>query len=214
MIAERRVAVVPRRFIEDSANWLAGRDGYNLLSRMAPHVTWMARDEAEASVTFVQPIPCAIIRREAGFCAFEINDSVRPDLHGKISMIVGGHIDYDPDYDDFYQLLNHTLAREIAEELHIDGEIFGCEPLGVVIGSGDQAVTRHFGVVSIIITIGNVEPRSNEFSETSMYNGLPLNVAQLTEIEDKLDSWSRIILKNELVINGISRVGAHSLWDN
>ena len=157
-------------------------------------MTWMPRAEAETSEEFIQPIPCALVRGEGGgFYVFRRTKEGRADLQSKISMVVGGHIDWEPGTPEFTHLVRTTLLREIAEELAADSP--ACvEPIGVVVDDATPQSSRHIGIVHEIVVSGTVHPTATEeFAPHSKYAGLLCDNLQLQSLRERMDPWSSLI---------------------
>ena len=72
-------------------------------------MTWLPRAEAEASRDFVQPIPCALVLGEhSGLHVFRRIKGGRADLSSRLTLVAGGHIESEPEVNDFSDLVSVT----------------------------------------------------------------------------------------------------------
>ena len=195
---DQRVLCLPRSSVDnlvrftpwESADWLfrAAQEG----------MRWLPRGEAETSDEFIQPIPCALVLgADKGYYVFRHVSEGRPDLRARLSLIVGGHIDWDGGMSEFPELIEATLAREIREEL--DAEQMGpAKPVGLVMDHASIESSRHVGFVHEVTMTGPVRPTAGEeFALSSSYAGRLCGIAELSERlsmhHDDLDPWSSII---------------------
>ena len=118
-----RVLTYPRRLLDVGSNWgrlVWCRPG-PASRRIEKAWIWTERPAAETSLDLVQPIPCAVIVDGAGrCCVFE-----RPDETseiGKLSLVVGGHVDEEDARDSLEATLMACLVRELAEEVSLPPE--------------------------------------------------------------------------------------------
>ena len=181
---------LPRFTPWESAGWLfqAAKAG----------MRWLPRHEAETSEEFIQPIPCALVLGvDKGYYVFRRIGEGRSDLRARLSLIVGGHIDWEGGTADFSELIEATLTREIQEEL--DAVQAGpARPVGLVVDHASIESSRHVGFVHEVVMTGSVRPMATEeFSATSAYAGRLCDVSELSErLSVKygdLDPWSSII---------------------
>ena len=114
-------------------------------------LTWMHRPEAERSEKMVQAIPCTIIRDSAdSYCVFRRVKEGRSDLRGKLSLIIGGHIDTADDQDCFLTAMSRNLIREVKEEIGVR-LAEPPRPVGVIIDGSSIVASRHIAFLHEMI---------------------------------------------------------------
>ena len=155
---------------------------------------WLPRSEAEASDDYVQPIPCALILGERdGYYVFRRIREGRDDLRSRLSLVIGGHIDWEAGSLQFLQLVSSTLTREIAEELRAERASV-VRPLGIVVDHRTRESSRHIGLVHEVVANGPVQPMAaEEFSLRSQDAGRLCSASELSKLRRRLDPWSSII---------------------
>ena len=174
--------------------WDAVQDQINAIESS---FSWLERPEAEISDDWVQAIPCALIRDDEGrFCVLRrINDENRDDLKGKLSIIVGGHIDDRRENDSFRLTVTFNLLRELEEEVGLFTEEDPI-PIGVIVDASSNAASRH--VAFIHETTANHVSLSapEEFMPRSKYSGVFMDEAELAEKIDDFDPWSKMLIED------------------
>lgn len=158
---------------------------------------WCIRHEAEKSTDWIQPIPCVLIKDFSGrYCAFRRIRKTRDDLRGKVSLVVGGHVDRPDRNMPFLELLSLTLSREIKEEIEIE-RVPQMHPLGLVIDNSSIRSSRHVGFLyelSVTHTIVTTAPE--EFSTYSKISGQFFSDMELGRFHAQMDPWSKLILED------------------
>jgi predicted NUDIX family phosphoesterase len=155
--------------------------------------TWMKRESAERSRTKMQLIPCALVRRDDLYLALRRTRQTRDDLRSRVSLLSGGHIDFDPEPRSLQDLLERTLRRELAEELGVRS-IEEMWPIGAVVDHSSLKASRHVAFVFEVVIADAVEAQAGEeFSLTSSFSGTFLSWPRLLNFEPRFDPWSRII---------------------
>ena len=198
-----QILVVPRESLPKDARFLASDEpGYTAwFSTAAPR--WLRRPEAEVSETWVQPIPCAVIKSDSdskGYCVLRRVRQARRDLNSRLTLIVGGHVDRHGDQSssrtDMESLLIVTLRKELKEELGVT-EIGTPRPLGLVVDTSSLLASRHIAVVyEIELAARFVTLAREEFSVRSKYTGQFFNAKQLDLLRSSFDPWSRILFED------------------
>ena len=198
-MSQQQVLCLPRGAIENHVGFTPWDSSDWLFQAAADNMTWLPRDMAEVSSDFVQPIPCAlVVGPKQSYRVFQRIESGRPDLASRISMIIGGHIDWVTGNQGFGELVAATLLREIGEELDAESPK-STKPIGLVIDGETLESSRHIGIVHEVEFEGLVRPIApEEFSSRSTYAGLPRSTAQLMQLRDQLDPWSTIIVSEYL----------------
>lgn len=132
--------------------YLPWRDGFDWLRPLLEQHRWLPRAEAEASDEFVQPIAAAVIRTwDDHYFVFEWVAEDRADLKGRLSLVVGGHVDGPQQYDDpspigrVLECLHTTLERELLEEVALS-EV-RLSPFGIVLYDSSVAASRHVAML-------------------------------------------------------------------
>lgn len=195
---DQKVLCLPRSSVDDLVRFTPWASADQLFRSAKEEMRWLPRGEAEASDEFIQPIPCALVLgSDKGYYVFRHVSEGRPDLRARLSLIVGGHIDWDGDTSEFLKLVEETLTREIQEEL--DAEQIGpAKPVGVVVDHASIEASRHVGFVHEVIVTGSVRPTAREeFALSSSYAGRLCAITDLSErLSERygdLDPWSSII---------------------
>lgn len=193
-MSEQQVLCLPRVCSSDRPGFTPWDAADWLHDSADADMTWIPRAAAERSDDLVQPIPCAVIRGLAGgYYVFRRIRKGRVDLQAKISMIVGGHIDWEPGNLGFAELVQMTLLREIREELEAE-EPEGTEPIGIVVDDASLQSSRHIGIIHEVVLDGTVRPiAAEEFSRHSRYAGLLCSESELKALIKQMDPWSSIV---------------------
>ena len=184
------------------------RSRLDLLSRFTPwsHATpfidiaevemrWIPRIQAETSDAWIQPIPCALVQgANAEYHVFRRIREGRHDLSGRISMVIGGHIDCSSREGGFLSLAAFTLVKELEEELKVRQMIAAHVPIGLVVDVSSRESSRHVGLVYEVVAEGGVKPKaSEEFALGSRYAGKLSSLDELRRLYRHFDPWSMIL---------------------
>ena len=193
-MSEQRVLCVPRRCVENQEPFTPWGSADWLFRTAETGMRWLPRREAEASTEFIQPIPCAlVVGEQKGYYVFRRINEGRADLKARLSLIVGGHIDWEADTPEFPQLVLSTLKREISEELRTD-EPTSITPIGLVVDHTSLESSRHVGIVHEVVVNGSVKPLAKEeFSVRSRLIGRQHSTLALRRLRRIFDPWSAII---------------------
>lgn len=194
MTGEQTVLCLPRICIANRERFTPWRAAVAMIREAAAEMKWLPRREAEAADDFVQPIPCTIVLGEGdGYHVFRRIPQGRPDLRGRVSLVVGGHIDWSDDDYDIFSLVRSTLLREIAEELGIE-QAETVKPVGLVVDFSSPQASRHIAIVHEVTIAGRATPRATEeFSVRSKYVRQLYSEQELFAMRDRFDPWSRIV---------------------
>ena len=188
------ILVFPRKIIDGVDGFIARDEADKLLDLAAKTVKWMPREEAERSKTWVQPIPCAILKDPLGrYCVFRQVRQQRKDLTQRLSFVVGGHMDSCAYEDTFLESVYATLQREVREEVGITvGD--AATPVGAVVDASSMMASRHVGLVYEVVVNADVKSLSyEEFSVRSKYDGRFLDISERSRFRGTFDPWSSII---------------------
>ena len=194
MTDEQIVLCLPRMCIADRQRFTPWHQAEAVIHAAAAHMRWLPRHEAEAADDLIQPIPCAVVLGEGhGYHVFRRIAEGRADLRRRISLVVGGHIDWTEGDNDILSLVRSTLLRELTEELGIDPPETA-RPIGIVVDFSSTQASRHIGIVHEVVIDGRATPRATEeFSIRSKYVRKLHSAQELVSIRKHLDPWSRII---------------------
>lgn len=203
MMQEQRVLVFPRRIFDDYYSLVPWDKIQDELQEIEESYSWLDRPEAERDTDWVQPIPCAFIRDYDGrFCVLRRVKHTRKDLRGKVSLIVGGHVDGSYGQGSFGNVLLTNLTRELDEELAIV-HVESLRPVGVIVDNSSITASRHIAFVHEI-TAQHIVPRApEEFTNRSKLTGRFLPADQLVQLRKVMDPWSRLLVEEFIRPNGI-----------
>lgn len=195
---QQKILVIPRDCLVGYSGFVPWHQVAGMMSRVEAQVNWIERRQAEVSRTWVQPIPCTLVRNQnSEFCALRRVQTARKDLRTRISLLFGGHVDKHPGGKDtsLAGILRETLLRELHEELGIVSDhILQCEPIGLGI-DGIQTVTRSMHVAFMYSTVVDqpATPRAfEEFAASTQLSGKFMNLAKLKTYRGRFDPWSAI----------------------
>ena len=202
------VLILPKKHFEGHYAFLNWDFAEERMSEMQSDYKWCNRVEAETSIDWVQPIPCAIIRdRQNRYCAFRRIQNTRHDLKGKVSLVIGGHIDKiefpekEPVINDLFLM---TLLREIEEEISVE-ILSEAVPLGVVIDNSSVVSLRHIGILYEVSISNPIEvAATEEFSKRSNMSGQFFSANDLLRYHAQMDPWSKLIFEDLIKPVGIT----------
>ena len=189
------VLVFPRKVFGGSFSLLPWDSIQSCIEEIERSFSWLQRPKAEESHDMVQAIPCVLIRdSEDRYCVFRRIKEDRSDLSGKLSLIIGGHIDEPPVCNGFRVAMSCNLIREIDEEIGIRLDD-PPRPVGVVVDGSSIAASRHVAFLHEM-TAEKVSPKApEEFSKRSKYTGEFVPASDLREWRDQFDPWSRLVIE-------------------
>ena len=112
-------------------------------------------------------------------------------LHNKLSVGVGGHLERTQDLEGQDDPVELGMRRELNEEIEtsVDGQI---EYLGLLNDDTNEVGRVHLGVVYR----ASVKPEETVVRETEKMEGDFWSIEQLEQEWDRLESWSRIVLRS------------------
>lgn len=188
------VLVVPRKFLfpphHGSVQGFAEGTGEVLLGLVRNHGSFAPREEAEADPSLKQIIPYAII--VSGRRVFVMKRGRRGGesrLHDKVTLGVGGHINPgDLQGTDLASAIDAGFRRELEEEIVIE-----CGHRSRIVGllndDSNPVGQVHYGVVYLVeLDLPRVRVR-----ETELLDGELAEPEALTDYEDRMETWSRIL---------------------
>lgn len=198
----QEILVFPRDCIYGYNRFLPWNGINALIRSMAQETLWLARDEAEQSSDWIQPIPCAYIQNPAlGYYTLQRIDQGREDLRTKISLVFGGHIDRIKHHGSVTCLFHETLARELKEELNLKRFPFNrSKPIGLIIDSSSIQASRHVAFVYEVITKLPLRIQATEeFSSHPEESRGFFKQTELSRLHKHFDPWSLILFQDYIV---------------
>ena len=196
-----KVLVVPRARLSAVAGTLpAGFCGGEVEAYLDAVATWGSfapRRDAEREPALKQIIPYCLIECAGDmFLMRRKRGGGESRLHDKLSLGVGGHVNPAdvPEDGDLRQSVGRALEREIFEELRVDAP---SRPicLGILNDDSNPVGQVHLGFVYRMI----LERRAVEVREKENLEGEFVASAALRAVEERLETWSRILLQSILV---------------
>ena len=193
--AQPEVLVIPRTLFASHARFRQIQDAPDW-NQVANRCAWLPRDVAEHSDEWVQPIPSAVLKnREGEYLTLRRIRDTRADLKGRLSLLVGGHVEPTTE-THLTDLLLTTLRRELEEELAVTG-IDRVAPIGWIVDTKSLAASRHSALVYEITVSARPIPRApEEFSTRSRFTGQFFSAFRLSELRQYLDPWSLILFED------------------
>lgn len=191
------VLVIPRALFDSLGSFQGFQpDAQRYLDALlAPGANFfMERSQAELDPTHKQLIPYSIFHHQGSYLAYTRGGaSGEKRLVAKRSIGIGGHINpIDTAQDGLGETLYlNGVEREISEELILSGT-HTQRVIGLINDDSNEVGSVHLGVVHVF-DLSSAEVQSNEeaIQDLSFY---PLT--QLQEIQEQLESWSRICLNH------------------
>ena len=169
-----------------------------VVARIRTRGFFVERRHAETDATLKQIIPyCVVARGGDVFLTRRTKKGGDARLFGKRSIGVGGHVN-PVDGDD---VLAMGLAREIEEELEIDGP-WTVRAVGLINDDTTDVGSVHFGLVHVVRVNGEVRVR-----ETEMLAGGFVASAELRRLcaaeRATFETWSALLVDRlDEVLNG------------
>jgi predicted NUDIX family phosphoesterase len=159
---------------------------------------FVPRSEAEQNPSYLQPIPCAVIRHDNKVLFLRRKKPGHP-LHDTYAVWAGGHVSRA---DDGPEILTNTLRREISEEIFIK-EAFELkpEPVGLIRTNEDARASRHIAVlyeVDLMSADVALALNQKEFRETrgSSMSGKLVDIDRISEYYNSMGDWSKSIVEH------------------
>lgn len=152
---------------------------------------FMPRPQAEVDPTHKQIIPYVLLMHEGRFFSYVRGKQAgEKRLVGQRSIGIGGHINPEDDMPlfaaDFREAYRAAVSREVAEEVHI-GAAHTDRIVALLNDDSTEVGKVHLGVVHLW-TLDGPDVRKREQMITSSGFMTP---AELHEVRDTLESWSR-----------------------
>jgi predicted NUDIX family phosphoesterase len=186
--AVKRAELFERRF-PHGLEILAEAEMSTLVARIRARGFFVERRHAEQDASMKQVIPyCVVARGAEVFLTRRSGKGGDARLFGKRSIGVGGHINPVDGAD----VLGLGLAREIAEELDVEGP-WDARPVGVLNDDSTDVGSVHVGLVHVVRVAGAVRVR-----ETETLSGGFVAAEELARLcrgeRDTFESWSALLV--------------------
>jgi predicted NUDIX family phosphoesterase len=198
---DERIIVVPRNavFSPNSLEFQGTETRPEIVDKLNKNIDSnfgvMRRGNAEENEDFKQPIPYAVIRKgNEVFLYKRLAGGGEGRLHEKLSIGVGGHMNYDS--SDFEASLLTNLNRELDEELEITETSDSkrkVTTIGFINDDLDPVGRVHIG---ILIVIDFADDINICVRETDQLEGEFVKLEELKkeEVYGRLESWSKIVV--------------------
>lgn len=184
-----------------------------------------ARDTAEKSSDYIQPIPIAMIvsKKKDKVLIIKKNPKAVTDdspEKGKNLVYIGGHARFEDSTDimdnNFLEICKSTLKREVKEEIGISVALNDISPF-VVYATDSERSKKHLGICFIVeqdieelhLTLDSTELVQKKGLSKS---GSFLPVEDLRN--DDLESWSRMIIDHFLDVFPRGQMSMEQFLDN
>ena len=191
---QNEILVFPQGVFTETFSLLPWEDVQSELSEIESSFGWMDRLDAEHSTTVAQAIPCTLIRNSRGhLCVLRRVRNERKDLDGKLSLVVGGHIDDKRGTSPFMASVNSCLIREMHEEVGIRPED-PPRPIGVIVDKSSPQAARHVAFLHETTTEHISIGAPEEFAPNSKYRGVFMRPAEIADRQSEFDPWSQIVI--------------------
>ena len=154
------------------------------------------RSEVEQDESVKQIIPYVCIRCGGSYVLLQrTSKQSEARLHNKFSLGIGGHInDAEAEAAD---LVDAGLQRELREEISLkDG--YTLTPLGIIYDSSTPVGRVHLGVVYELEACDT----SFTLNEPDLMSARWVNVDELRDYRDRMETWSQILFDNHIAKAG------------
>ena len=201
------------RYLPEYLSWEHAQETINHHNLM-----WVPRSTAESTLDLTQLIPSAIITTQHHqYHTFKRCSSDFEQLSDKLSIIIGGHCDFDdiqphncvdvtPQQlhtwaQKFDQVFQRAVARELMEEVAYSIYTTGSnapppdiQPLAVVRDRSTPKTAQHMALIYPITCHRRLYALAPEEFETDVQNnGILHHISELQRNSANLDPWTRII---------------------
>lgn len=173
---------------------------------------FVERERAESEPEWKQIIPYVAVaqgeeRLERLFVMRRLKKGGEARLHGKRSVGVGGHLNPEDAIggEPRSQALLRGALREIAEEVHVQGEP-ELVPIGLINDDATAVGAVHVGLACVLVTPGPVAVREDEILEGSLLT--PADIAELVGQGANFETWSSFLI-DALFSRASTSGGAH-----
>lgn len=196
------IVVVPRKALFENENFVfqgTASDDFlvkRLMGNIGKNFGTMRRGDAEVSERFKQLIPYAVIRQGDRYFMYKrLEGGGEEKLHGKLSLGVGGHVNYNGNTEkDVYNIIATNLSREIEEELIVSDTDMKTNIVGFINDDLNEVGRVHIGVLCIVdVALGETV----EVRETDALEGfwVTLNELKQGDVYGRLEDWSKIVVQ-------------------
>jgi predicted NUDIX family phosphoesterase len=190
------IGYVPRqsiiKFLPEPSGFVRDRTA-DLYSLLVNQLSWGERPKLEEEPARKQLIPYVVCESPDGrlFTMQRKTKQSEQRLHNKLSVGVGGHLERTQDLEGQDDPVELGMRRELNEEIEtsVDGQI---EYLGLLNDDTNEVGRVHLGVVYR----ASVKPEETVVRETEKMEGDFWSIEQLEQESDRLESWSRIVLRS------------------
>ena len=214
MTQEEQVLVVERKVLEQAGMFQGltfdvERYLGELFAPGVPH--FMPRSQAEADPTHKQLIPYVIMTHGGTYLSYVRGRRAgETRLVGRRSIGIGGHInpaDEMPLYDaDFREAYFAAVEREVAEEVSVEAGHTD-RVVALLNDDSDEVGQVHLGIVHHwVLDASTVRKREQMITQMGF-----MSPAELHEVRDSLESWSRLCLDHLDEITQPGESGKRSL---
>lgn len=171
-------------------------DMSSVLTTIHLNLSYEIRSKAENDDTIKQIIPYALLRcNDKFFVLKRTNKQTESRLHNMCSLGIGGHI--NPDGNAGNNILINGLIRELNEEVIIEC-IKSIKLEGIINDETTDVGRHHLGLFYVVETTNiNVSINENDKME-----GTFVDVCDLGDYYDKMESWSKIIFDTYITKRG------------
>lgn len=170
------------------------------------HDSEPAENNAEINYDYKQPIPYGVVISDDNdihgiriFVYRRLAGGTESRLHDKLSIGVGGHMNYAKmEGKTFMEVVKEEAIRELDEELifeGVDGEQsaanYDFNTIGLINDEQDDVGKVHIG---ILYTVATPASHSAAVRETDQLEGEWMTIEELEEVRGQLEGWSSIAL--------------------
>jgi predicted NUDIX family phosphoesterase len=191
---DEQAAFVPRLELEDIGVLEHGfrpDPDADVYARLVKHVAFDRRGDLEDDPTRKQLIPyCVVTSGSEVFVLRRRTAQTEARLHDKLSFGVGGHINPgDARANDADDIIEGGMLQELGEELFVESDV---DPLyvGTLNDDSNEVGRVHLGLVYVC----RVPREAVSVRETEKMVGEWYTRDQLEAVQDRLETWSRLLL--------------------
>tara|TARA_R110002074_G_scaffold402324_1_gene607137 strand:- start:192221 stop:192820 length:600 start_codon:yes stop_codon:yes gene_type:complete len=163
------------------------------------------REEAEVDPNYLQIIPYILVSSGKGlFLYARLKKGNETRLHNKLSVGVGGHVDYVDDHLSNKEAVMYNANKELFEELNVEltGEYLDIKPTNEIIYDDTNEVGKvHLGLLMTCDASNrNITVKETEKIEGRFYSPAEIKALYKAEGEDAFETWTSIALKHVGII--------------
>lgn len=194
------VAASAVRELFGRGNWVeadhAMLDNSNLMFDLGK-TEFVRRIDCETDPSRKQVIPYLLLRHDGKFYCYTRGKAGGEDrLHAKLSIGIGGHINYDDDCEDLASTIELAGSRELDEEVKLSrrNRAMPVDFAGLISDDSDDVGQVHLGVVLIV----DLASPAVSLRDRALTNGHWATTEELSRDRDKLETWSRICMDHAI----------------